>query len=137
MRRLTIVIASIAVGLPLLLALALGFAMYSAVGKASSALTQFLVSWVMFTIVSGAYFYPSIKAATKYHHSARSVFLLNALLGWTIVGWIAAMVWAHITPQAVRVVTPAGSDDSGFCSRCGAPRGDGAYCPRCGSPLTS
>ena len=38
------------------------------------------------------YFVPSLAARGKRH--ARAIFLLNLLLGWTVLGWVAALVWA-------------------------------------------
>ena len=38
------------------------------------------------------YFLPAIAAHGRQHSGA--IFLLNLLLGWTLVGWVAALVWA-------------------------------------------
>ena len=38
------------------------------------------------------YFLPSVVARKKKNASA--VFILNLFLGWTLLGWIAALVWA-------------------------------------------
>lgn len=40
------------------------------------------------------YFLPSIVALTRGHFSAGAIFLLNLLLGWTLIGWIVALVWS-------------------------------------------
>jgi uncharacterized membrane protein YqaE (UPF0057 family) len=39
-----------------------------------------------------AYFIPSILGRNK--RNASAIFALNALLGWTILGWIGALIWA-------------------------------------------
>jgi hypothetical protein len=39
------------------------------------------------------YFLPSVLAATRDHPAANGVFAVNLLFGWTVAGWIAAMVW--------------------------------------------
>ncbi len=44
------------------------------------------------------YLLPSIveiKRGTKY---TSGIFLLNLLLGWTILGWIASLIWAVSAP---------------------------------------
>jgi ABC-type Na+ efflux pump permease subunit len=41
----------------------------------------------------GLYFVPSIVGRKK--KNAQAIFVLNLLLGWTILGWIIALVWAH------------------------------------------
>ena len=40
------------------------------------------------------YFLPSLVAWVRNHHQANAIAVLNLLLGWTILGWIAALVWA-------------------------------------------
>jgi len=55
------------------------------------------------------YFLPSIIG-----HQTRSfggVFVLNLLLGWTVIGWIAALMWACV--DEVRVPVFAWLPDTG------------------------
>ena len=40
------------------------------------------------------YFLPAIVGFCRKHHQAWTIFALNLVLGWTVVGWIVAMVWA-------------------------------------------
>jgi hypothetical protein len=40
------------------------------------------------------YFLPAIIARSRGHMSASAIFALNLLLGWTALGWIAAIVWS-------------------------------------------
>lgn len=47
------------------------------------------------------YFFPTIVAAKRQHRSAGAVFVLNLFLGWTFLGWVAALVWA-LTYQGER-----------------------------------
>jgi hypothetical protein len=44
------------------------------------------------------YFAPTYAAARRAHPNRVGIFLLNLLLGWTVIGWIAALLWA-ITVQ--------------------------------------
>ena len=50
------------------------------------------------------YFLPSIIALIRSKRDLLSIFLLNFFLGWTMIGWIIALVWAAKTevPAAVR-----------------------------------
>ncbi len=41
-----------------------------------------------------AYFLPTVVAANRRHARQGAVLLLNALAGWTVVGWVAALIWA-------------------------------------------
>lgn len=49
-------------------------------------------------IVLGAlgivYFAPTIVARGRGHHNLTALFALNLLLGWTLIGWTVALVWA-------------------------------------------
>ena len=41
-----------------------------------------------------AYFLPSIIAMKRGTDHAAGIMLLNLFLGWTLIGWVAALVWA-------------------------------------------
>lgn len=47
------------------------------------------------------YFIPALVASSRTHHNRMAIFALNALLGWTVLGWIAAFVWSltHTEPS--------------------------------------
>ncbi len=40
------------------------------------------------------YFIPSFVASARRHHNSTAIFMLNLLLGWTLVGWVISIVWA-------------------------------------------
>lgn len=40
------------------------------------------------------YFLPTIIAACRRHHNRSAIFLLDLLLGWTVAGWIGALIWS-------------------------------------------
>ncbi len=50
------------------------------------------------------YFLPTIVALVRHKRNVVSILLLNLFLGWTLIGWIVALVWASTvdTPIAVR-----------------------------------
>jgi len=80
------------------------------------------------------YFLPSIIAHRK--QAFLGVFLVNLLLGWTGIGWIAALIWACTAEECPRYYAVAGPAPGPprFCSRCGASSvGLGAYCWNCGA----
>jgi hypothetical protein len=60
----------------------------------------------MFTHVSGftllilavLYFIPAIVAFRRQHPNATPIMVLNICLGWTILGWVAALVWSLMNP---------------------------------------
>lgn len=40
------------------------------------------------------YFLPTIEAYLRQHRSLTSIGLVNLFLGWTLLGWVAAIAWA-------------------------------------------
>jgi hypothetical protein len=50
------------------------------------------------------YFLPTIIAAIKSKRDTLAIFLLNFFLGWSVIGWIIALIWAakHEVPATVR-----------------------------------
>jgi hypothetical protein len=50
------------------------------------------------------YFLPSIVAFARSKRDTAAIVLLNFFLGWTLIGWVIALVWAVKTdaPMVVR-----------------------------------
>lgn len=40
------------------------------------------------------YFLPSLIALARSKRDILAIFLLNLFLGWSVIGWIVALVWA-------------------------------------------
>jgi hypothetical protein len=86
------------------------------------------------------YFLPSIIGRNK--KNSGGIFLLNLLLGWTVVGWIIAFVWALVSdPVPTHIVMYQTASAPGYaaaycpaCSGYSAP--GGAYCCKCGRRLS-
>ena len=49
---------------------------------------------LMIALIFAAYFLPSIIAITREHKNKLAIFLLNLLLGWTVLGWVSSLVWS-------------------------------------------
>jgi hypothetical protein len=49
---------------------------------------------VIIAATLGFYFLPSIVAVKRAHCNTLAIVVLNVFLGWTGLGWIAALVWA-------------------------------------------
>jgi len=47
-------------------------------------------------LLVGAAFYlmPSIIAFARGHNNKAAIAALNILLGWSVIGWVASLVWA-------------------------------------------
>ena len=40
------------------------------------------------------YFLPFVVAVNRGHKNATAIFVLNLFLGWTMIGWVVALVWS-------------------------------------------
>jgi len=53
------------------------------------------------------YFLPSLIAGVQGKRSIGAIAALNVLLGWTLIGWVAAFIWALIPePRTNPAPTP-------------------------------
>ena len=50
--------------------------------------------FVLLALLFVMYFGPSILASQRNHQQQSAIFVVNLLLGWTVIGWIAALIWA-------------------------------------------
>jgi uncharacterized membrane protein YhaH (DUF805 family) len=57
-------------------------------------------SFLLFLVL---YFIPTIVALARKHHNRLAIGALNLLLGWTVVGWVVALVWALTVVQRQEV----------------------------------
>lgn len=53
------------------------------------------------------YFLPWVFAAARSRHNTGAIFALNLFLGWSVIGWVVAMVWALSSDQPKGVDTRA------------------------------
>jgi RsiW-degrading membrane proteinase PrsW (M82 family) len=64
-----------------------------------------VVVWLFLIIASIAfYFLPFIIAERRKHKNKLAILITNLLLGWTVVGWIGALIWSttdNTTPAAL------------------------------------
>ncbi len=45
-------------------------------------------------ILLGLYFLPGFVASSRNHHNAGAIWVLTIFLGWSFLGWVAALIWA-------------------------------------------
>ncbi len=53
-----------------------------------------LVAIILIVGCLALYFLPTIVAAKRGHKHGSAIAILNLLLGWTFLGWVAALVWS-------------------------------------------
>lgn len=91
-------------------------------------------------MILALYFLPSLVATMKKKRNSGAIFAVNLFLGWTVIGWIVAIVWALTNDAPVVQVNQnyygqpapqAGAVGDRFCQRCGAHMGSRGICPRC------
>lgn len=58
-----------------------------------AALGMGVVLGTLLLFALGLYLLPTLIAISRGHHQTLAICLLNVVLGWTILGWVVAMVW--------------------------------------------
>lgn len=58
----------------------------------------FLVLLIIF-LSALFYFIPWFIALARQHNNVVAIFFLNLFLGWTLIGWVGALVWACVRTQ--------------------------------------
>ena len=57
-----------------------------------------IVAFVLLVVVGIAlialHFLPGIVATRRHHPNALAIWLINIFFGWTLIGWVIALVWA-------------------------------------------
>jgi len=49
---------------------------------------------VVLLLAAAVYFLPTIVATNRNHKNCSSIFVINLFLGWTLLGWVAALAWS-------------------------------------------
>ena len=58
---------------------------------------------LLFLLIMGfVYFLPTIVACSRNHTNALAIFILNLFLGWTLIGWVVALIWAVYNKEPVK-----------------------------------
>jgi hypothetical protein len=100
---------------------------------------MFHFGFPFFLVSAGFYFLPTIVGAARHKTNLVGIFLVNFLLGWSIIGWIVALVWAVSTERVdqITIVQPGSYAQPArrFCSRCGNDARMGAFCAHCGQAI--
>ena len=70
------------------------------------------MAFILLLIVLALYFVPTFVAGNRQHANVSAIFFLNLLLGWTLIGWVGALVWAlsNQTTPTVVINQPIGAN---------------------------
>lgn len=82
----------------------------------------------------GLYFVPAIIGFSRNHPQKVPIAVLNLLAGWTFIGWVGALVWAFVIPQAAHGAGgPTSAGPTRPCPFCAEPIQHAAsVCKHCG-----
>jgi hypothetical protein len=58
-------------------------------------------TYLLLGLMVCTYMLPAIVAGCRPHPSRLGVLVLNLVAGWTLIGWIAAFIWACAQTQEV------------------------------------
>ena len=69
---------------------------------------RLLAGLLLIAIAVVVYFIPTWVASARKHHNANAIFVMNLLLGWSGLGWIAALIWSFtaVSPKGAVEVAP-------------------------------
>lgn len=58
------------------------------------------------------YFFPAVVARWRGHQSTMAIFVLNLFLGWTVLGWVVALVWAASAKTQPVIIQMLGNNEA-------------------------
>ncbi len=79
-----------------------------------SCLTLLSISWqhlLILIIFIPSYFVPTVIALSRKKSNTLAIFALNLFLGWALIGWVVALIWA-LSNKESNQQTLAGSGSS-------------------------
>lgn len=75
-------------------------------------LLHWLMMLVVFLLVAPSYIVPGIVATIYGHRHKVAIWVLNILVGWTVIGWVALLIWAlmwrRFLPEQAEPAPPGG-----------------------------
>ncbi len=106
------------------------------------------IAMLIIVVAPLLYFQPTLEAWLRKQPNLTSIFALNALAGWTLVGWVVAFVWALKRPDVVVASTQAAAEppfdpwqareSQRKCPFCAEyVKSEAIKCKHCGSDLSS
>ena len=100
-------------------------------------LQAMLVAGAIMLMVGTMYFLPTLIAHARKKANIRPIFLVNFIAGWTVIGWIIALMWAFTADTPGETKQTVRSAGGSFCPQCGRGGQAGSrFCVACGATIT-
>lgn len=70
------------------------------------------IIFMIIIFVGGIYIYllPTTLAYKKWHRNKNAIYITNVFLGWTMIGWIACLIWVLYEEKDKKVVINTSDD---------------------------
>lgn len=101
------------------------------------------IAFSFFITAPALYVLPTYEAWKNGHANLTAIALVNILLGWSVVGWVVAVVWAFKKSEPTEIAAPdaiAATPQNRATKRCPYCAEDvlvqAIKCKHCGSALT-
>jgi hypothetical protein len=62
------------------------------------------ISFLFVIFLIGFYFLPWIIAILRNHHNRQAIVVTNLLLGWTLIGWLACLIWSFTNRSSEKTI---------------------------------
>ena len=63
------------------------------------------MAFCFFVAAPALYLLPTYEAWTRQHPNLPAIALVNIFLGWSLLGWVVAVVWAYKKPEQITNTT--------------------------------
>ena len=83
----------------------------------------------LLVLIFVAYFLPTLIAMIRFRKNTFAIFALNLFAGWTLVGWVVAIVWSLAREDKPVVVEQKAAPATAL------PRKNSKSCPMCAEQI--
>lgn len=99
---------------------------------------EMLQSVIVLVFLGLIYWLPGVVAVARGNKQSLSIIILNTLLGWTVLGWIVALIWACANKEPGSGSAGAAPTERRPCPHCAEMILPAAkVCPFCKSSLVA
>lgn len=56
---------------------------------------EMILGVIFLLFIFSLYFMPTLVAVQKKKINVPAIFILNLFFGWTMIGWVGALIWAY------------------------------------------